>query len=137
LHGNFCSFVKKNNLGVVLAAPFEVHLSEDTRPVQPDILFIRTERQPLAGAKFFSGAPDLVVEVISPSSVKTDRYDKFNAYEQYGVMEYWLVDPKGQTIEVYILSGGEYALLGQFAGEEVVESQVLAGIGVVTQDLFA
>jgi len=130
-------FVKKNNLGVVLAAPFEVHLSEDTRPVQPDILFIRTERQPLAGAKFFSGAPDLVVEVISPSSVKTDRYDKFNAYEQYGVMEYWLVDPKGQTIEVYILSGGEYALLGQFAGEEVVESQVLAGIGVVTQDLFA
>jgi len=132
------NFVKKNHLGVVLAAPFEIHLSKDTRPVQPDILFIRADRQPVSGTKFFNGAPDLVVEVVSPSSIKTDRHDKFDVYEQYGVTEYWLVEPKARMIEVYILSGGgEYALLGQFVGDEVVESQVLAGIELVAQSLFA
>ncbi len=131
------NFVKKNHLGVVITAPFEVHLSQDTRPVQPDVLFIRAERQPISGAKFFNDAPDLVVEVILPSSVRVDRHDKFDVYEQSGITEYWLVDPKARMVEVYILSGGEYALLGQYLGEEIIESQVLAGIGVVAQSLFA
>ena len=69
-------FTKKNKLGRVLVAPFEVHLSETTRPVQPDILFVRGDRWPTERVAFFAGAPDLVVEVISPSSVRTDRVTK-------------------------------------------------------------
>ncbi len=129
-------FVTENNLGVVLTAPFEIHLAEDTRPVQPDVFFIKAERQPTTGAKFFEGAPDLVVEVISPSSVKTDRHIKFSAYEEARVAEYWLIDPKAQSVEVYTLSAGEYALLGQFVNDEVIQSNVLAGLAIVARSLF-
>ncbi len=60
-------FVKKRHLGIVLTAPFEVHLPEKTRPVQPDVIFIKADNRPAAGAQVFAGAPDLIVEVLSPS----------------------------------------------------------------------
>lgn len=129
-------FVKQHGAGVIIEAPFEVHLAEDTRPVQPDILFIRTENQPAAGTSFFDGVPDLIVEVISPSSIRTDRKVKFDTYEQHSVAEYWLVDPKAHLVEVYTLSNGEYALLGQYTHDEVVTSQVLAGLEIVASSLF-
>ncbi len=130
------SFVLQNDLGMVLTAPFEVHLAEDTRPVQPDVLFIKAERWPTTEVKFFEGAPDLVVEVISPSSVRTDRDIKFAVYEQAGIAEYWLIDPKAQLVEIYTLSAGKYALLGQFVNDEVIQSNVLAGLNMVARSLF-
>lgn len=57
------------------------------------------------------GAPDLVIEVISPSSQEMDRTLKFKLYERYGVREYWIVDPDAQTIEIFVLSESEYKLL--------------------------
>jgi Uma2 family endonuclease len=132
----FRLFVREHRNGVVLEAPFEVHLSETTRPVQPDVLFIRAERQPAPGAQFFEGAPDLIVEVLSPSSIRLDRIIKFDAYEQAGVAEYWLADPKTRSVEVYTLSNNEFALLGQYTGDEVIESRVLAGLQIVTSTLF-
>ena len=132
----FEQFVSENKLGIVLTAPFEVHLSETTRPVQPDILFIKADNRPEAGAKFFAGVPDLIVEVISPNSIRTDRYVKFTAYEQAGVAEYWLVDPKTRSVEIHALSGGEYALVGQFTPNETIESKLLAGLTIQTETLF-
>ena len=134
--------VLERKLGIVLAAPFEVHLSEDTRPVQPDILFIASTRQPKAGAKFFAGAPDLIVEVISPGSLRLDRVVKFNIYEKVGVAEYWIVDPKTRAIEVHVLTKietgeFEYVLLGSFGPNEVVQSSVLSDINLATEPLFA
>ncbi len=82
------------------------------------------------------GRPDLIVEVLSPSSIRTDRYVKFNAYEQVGVPEYWIVNPRLRFVEVYTLSGGEYAQLGEFAGDDLVKSNVLAGLTIVTDSLF-
>ena len=130
------SFVKINQLGKVLMAPFEVHLSQQSRPVQPDILFVKAERWPQAKVQFFEGAPDLIVEVLSPSNMRTDRVVKFTAYEQAGVAEYWLVNPLMRTVEVYTLSNGEYALLGEFAAETVITSAVLAGLELVNSSLF-
>jgi len=132
----FKSFVREHQLGVVLTAPFEVHLSETTKPVQPDVLFIRKDRQPTAGTQFFEGAPDLLVEVISPSSIRLDRKIKFDTYEQTGVTEYWLVDPKLRAVEVYTLARGEYALLGQYTSDELIESKVLAGLAIKANALF-
>ncbi len=126
----------ERDLGVVLTAPFEVHLSERSKPVQPDVFFIRKERQPTSGDRIFLGAPDLIVEVISPSSIRLDRHIKFDAYEQYGVAEYWLVDLKWRGVEVYTLSNGEYALVGQYAGDDVIESAVLVGLQIKANDLF-
>lgn len=129
--------VSDRNLGVVLTAPFEVHLSESTRPVQPDVLFIRAAHQPRAGVKFFEGAPDLIIEVISPSSIRQDRQIKFDVYEKAGVTEYWLADPKTRSVEVYTLSNGEYALHGQFIADELITSTVLSGLTIKTSTLFA
>lgn len=128
--------VAKYSLGLVLTAPFEVHLSETSRPVQPDILFIRAERQPPPGAQFFEGAPDLIVEVVSPSSIRLDRKTKFDAYELAGVTEYWIADPKTRSVEVYTLAHGEYALHGQYTGDEMLTSVVFEGMQIKTSLLF-
>ena len=131
------NFVEAHQMGVVLTAPFEVHLSGTTRPVQPDILFIKSEKLPAVDAKFFAGVPDLIVEVLSPSSIRTDRHIKFDAYEQAGVPEYWILNPKTRSAEVYTLSGGEYALLGEFTLDEKITSEVLTGIDIEIETLFA
>lgn len=130
------NFVIEKKLGFVLPAPFEIHLSERTRPVLPDVIFIKSERWPETGAGYFEGAPDLIVEVLSPSTRRTDQVVKFTAYEQAGVPEYWIVDPKSRSVQVFVLSGREYGLLGEFVGEDVVRSSVLEGLQIVTRTLF-
>jgi Uma2 family endonuclease len=129
-------FVESRGLGEILTAPFEVHLSERSRPVQPDVLFIRAERWPTVGANFFEGAPDLVVEVLSPGSRRTDLFIKSNAYEQAGVSEYWIANPKTRSVEIFTLVEGEYASLGEFTGDEIIRSVVLEGLEIVTSSLF-
>ncbi|WP_423222959.1 Uma2 family endonuclease [Candidatus Amarolinea aalborgensis] len=136
LVGEIRQFVKAQGLGYVLTAPFEVHLSERSRPVQPDVLFIRSDRWPAPGAKFFAGAPDLVVEVVSPSSARSDQFVKFDAYERAGVPEYWIVHPRTHAVQVFTLSGGEYAELGEFVAHEVIQSAVLPGLAIVVSALF-
>ena len=128
--------VRAHRLGQVIVTPFEVHLSERTRPVQPDLIFVSSGRWLGSGVQFFTGAPDLVVEVLSPSSIRTDRVIKFTAYEQASVAEYWIVNPGLHSIEVYTLSHGEYALLGEFSGEQVVQSRVLGGLALVANAVF-
>jgi Uma2 family endonuclease len=130
-------FVDENKLGLVLTAPFEVHLSKKSRPVQPDVLFIKTESLPPPATKFFEGAPDLIVEVLFSTSVRTDQHIKFSAYEQAGVSEYWIANPKTRSIKVFTLSGGEYALVGQFVGDELIESKLLPGLSIVANTLFS
>lgn len=130
------TFVELNQLGRVILAPFEVHLSETSRPVQPDVLFVSAERWPGGTVPYFEGAPDLVVEVISPSSVRTDRTVKLMAYEQAEVREYWLADPKTRSVEIYTLAEGKFVLAGQYVAEEVITSPLLPGLEIITQSLF-
>ncbi|MCE7988079.1 MAG: Uma2 family endonuclease [Caldilinea sp. CFX5] len=131
------NFVSEQRVGYIIPAPFEVHLSALSRPVQPDITFIRAERINVQSLQIFEGAPDLIVEVLSPESIRRDRVIKFTAYEAAGVTEYWIVNPHARTVEVYILARGEYATLGEFKDAETIQSQVLAGIAIVTNSLFA
>jgi len=130
-------YLTEHRMGVVLAAPFEVHLPGIARPVQPDVLFIAAERAPQAGAGDFTGAPDLLVEILSPSTVRTDRVVKFSAYERAGVREYWLVDPYAHSVEVYVLSaGGTLEIAGQYTYGEKIASTVLSGLTIPVDDLF-
>lgn len=136
------NFVAENELGLVLTAPFEVHLSPKTRPVQPDVLFIRNENWPATEAAFFEGPPDLVVEVLSPSTTRTDRFIKFNTYEQAGVLEYWIVNPKTRSVEVYELTVNkdninEYKLKGEFTATDLIESNLLNGLKLITSTIFS
>ncbi len=86
-------FVEERALGEVLYAPMDVYLS-DTEVYQPDILFISKERMSIIGEKKIEAAPDLVIEILSPSSAYYDLRHKKNVYETSGVKEYWVVDPQ-------------------------------------------
>ena len=134
--GQLDFFVTQQQWGTVLTAPVEVHLSATTRPVQSDILFIRRENQPSVQEKFLNGVPDITVEVMSPSSIRLDRHVKFDTYERAGVPEYWIIDLKARLVEVYTLARGEYALFGQYTGDELITSAVLPGLQIKASSLF-
>lgn len=87
-------YVDQLSLGVVLIAPLEVKLWPGGPSREPDILFVANNKLDQIGDKRFEGAPDLIVEVVSPASVTLDRVTKFREYEQAGVGEYWIIDPR-------------------------------------------
>jgi Uma2 family endonuclease len=131
------TYVREHQLGIVISAPFEVHLPDVARPVQPDVLFIASERAPRPGAADFTGAPDLIIEVLSQSTARTDRLVKFGAYERAGVREYWLADPRTRSVEVYFLSeDGTYEMAGHYTPGETVTSAVLSALALPVDDLF-
>lgn len=96
------------DLGFTRVAPYEVKLPESAR--EPDIAFVSHQNTGVRSEHRFTGAPDLVVEVVSRSSIRQDRVIKFSEYEAAGVKEYWLIDPRvrQQTVEVYALVEGVY-----------------------------
>ncbi len=98
-------YIEFFRLGTIRYAPFEVKLWPDGPSREPDILFISTENLSNLSEKRFTGGPDLIIEIISPSSASEDRVRKFTQYEQAGVREYWLVDPRPrqQQADFYIL----------------------------------
>ena len=90
-------FVKTHKLGKVYVAPIDVVLDQEN-VVQPDLLFIANANAGLLERRGIMGAPDLVVEVISPGSVRRDRYDKRELYARFGVKEYWLADVANRSL---------------------------------------
>ncbi len=101
--------LEQPKFGEVYDAPIDLLLDSHT-VVQPDLLVIRTENLSIVGEKNLQGPPDLVVEILSPSSRRRDRLVKFEAYARLGVPSYWIVDPEKQTIEVYEKEGENYRL---------------------------
>jgi Uma2 family endonuclease len=122
--------------GVANIAPLDVRLSAFDS-VQPDVLFIRNERLGIiADDGRVTGAPDLVVEIVSPSTASIDRVRKFALYFRSGVAEYWLVDPRSRLLAIYRLTDQEYAEIP--AGEDgAIPSSVISGLRVSPDDLFA
>ncbi len=123
-------------LGQVFAAPLDVILDPD-RPhvLQPDLIYISQERERIIGDRI-KGAPDLVVEVLSPATANRDRTEKLQLYCQYGVREYWLVDPEAQTVEVRRLTREGYELLRVFGRGDLLRSEVLSTLELPLQPVF-
>ena len=92
--------VKHQGLGKVYYAPFDVYLTEHD-VFQPDLLFVSKDRHSILTLKGVEGAPDLVVEILSPNSIVFDRGKKLSTYAQNGVIEYWILDPDKKTVEVF------------------------------------
>ena len=107
------SLVKERGLGEVFNAPCDVVLSEED-VVQPDIFFISKEREHIIGEKNIQGAPDLIIEILSPRTVEIDSKLKVKLYERYGVKEFWLVEPGRKEVEVLVLAQQGYTSLGTF-----------------------
>lgn len=112
LHG----FVEKNNLGQVILAPVDVYLNS-RNVYQPDIIFIANENLHNLQENGFHGAPDLVIEILSPGTWRFDKEDKKDEYERSGVREYWMVEPGDKTAEGFYLDDNEFQLLPATKGE--------------------
>jgi Uma2 family endonuclease len=107
--------VRAHRLGKVFPSPIDCILS-DTTIVQPDIAYVETARLPIVSRRGLEGAPTLVVEVISPSTIEIDRHVKFQLYARHGVPHYWVADVDMRVIEGYALVEGTYQIAGRLEG---------------------
>ncbi len=128
-------FVEKQNLGVLVTAPFKMKL-KNYGP-EPDLLFIATQNKKRLRATYLNGPADLVIEVISPESIGRDRGEKFLAYETAAIPEYWLIDPARSQAEFYQLDGnGRYQLVPADTNGRY-HSRILPGFWLQTAWLWA
>lgn len=118
-------FVTRRNLGMVVGSQVMIRLRPGLRRV-PDVVFVSKEREAIIGASMIEGAPDLVIEIVSPDSLARDWRDKYAEYQGAGVQEYWVFDPQSQHTEWYHLNEqGLYELLDPQEG--ILRSKVLDG----------
>ncbi len=127
-----------NNLGRVYTAPFEVVLTdpEGINIVQPDIIFVSKEREHIITPTNIQGAPDLLIEILSPSTRRRDRTTKRDLYARHGVREYWLADPDAQTVVVMLLNDGEFETAREYGIEDTLTSPTLEGFSVRLDSIF-
>ncbi|HVF59928.1 MAG TPA: Uma2 family endonuclease [Thermoanaerobaculia bacterium] len=132
------NFVERHDLGVLLVAPFDVVFSS-TDVVEPDLLFLSRERLGLATEQNIQGAPDLVIEILSPSTRKRDLGVKRQLYERMGVREYWLADPARETVTVYRRTGEAFRLAAELSRDaaEVLTTPLLPGLEIPLARIFA
>lgn len=126
---------KKQRVGELLMAPFDVILSEEN-VVQPDLLFISQERRSILQENGVHGAPDLVVEILFPPTAERDLGIKRDLYGRYGVKEYWIVDPENQSIEVLRQKGDGLDLWQRFEKGSNLRSPLLADLVVKLDEIF-
>ncbi|MFQ5615167.1 MAG: Uma2 family endonuclease [Anaerolineales bacterium] len=129
------TFVKKHKLGQIFTAPIDVNLPEVASPVQPDVVFISNDQMHTIKEAFIEGVPNLVIEILSPGNPAYDRRTKFHIYARAGVQEYWIIDPHNRTIDVFVLRGRAYALLGNFGPGDEARSELLDGFTVLVDEV--
>ncbi len=124
--------------GELFAAPFDVVFS-DIDVVEPDLLYISRERAGVLTEKHVRGAPDLVVEILSPGTRKTDEAIKRKLYERFDVQEYWIVDPELDAIKIYRRLDGAFVRASELAADagDTLTTPLLPGFSVALAALFA
>ena len=129
------SSVKEHDLGQVFHAPFDV-LFTDTDVVQPDLLFVSKEREHVITPANIQGAPDLIVEILSPSSSRRDWRDKRELYASHGVREYWIVDPTNRIVYTMLLEDGTLEIAETCTEGDTVTSSTLEGFSISLDEIF-
>ena len=132
-----------NHKGLTFPAPFDVRLPDsgdesidDTDTVvQPDISVICDPSK--IDKKGCRGAPDIVVEILSPSTGYKDETAKFKLYEKHGVKEYWIVNPETHAVLLYFLENGEFAKPAYFKRKETLTSRVLTNLKIPLEEVFS
>ena len=132
LIGNFLARV---DLGRLYVAPRDVYLT-DTDIVQPDLLFISNERLEIDTRSHVRGAPDLVVEIRSPSTANRDWTVKRQLYSQHGVWEYWIIDPEARTITAMVSDGDNLNVAKVLGENDALVSSALEGFSAPVSKVF-
>ncbi|MDB5248461.1 MAG: hypothetical protein JWQ40_2855 [Segetibacter sp.] len=130
-------FVTENKSGEIFQSPTDVYLDEYNKP-QPDLVFVSNQKKDVVTNDGIIGTPDLIIEIVSPTSIIRDRIEKKNLYERMAVGEFWLVDPQNTAIEIYTLKNNRYELYSTatiFEGE--LKSALFEGLAINLADIFA
>jgi len=135
IHRQLANFLRGKPCDV-FASPFDVRLDgadEDDSVVQPDILVVCDKSK--IDEKGVRGAPDFMVEVLSPATSRYDRVIKFNLYQRAGVREYWIADPDSGTVGVFLLEGGKY-IAAAYSAADTAPVEVLPGCEIDLREVF-
>lgn len=128
-------FIDKNNLGELFYAPFDVILSDKDKP-QPDIMFISKERLNIITQKGVHGAPDLIIEILSPSTGSLDKVRKSKLYYTHGVKEYWIVDPNDKSVQMFTRGKNNWNLYESYDTNQTLLSPLLPGLEIPLNEIF-
>ncbi|SRR5581483_7336823 len=129
------AFIRAHDLGKIVPAPVGVVLDEHNG-VQPDIVYISRERLGIISERGVEGAPDLVVEVLSPSTRARDKGVKMRRYAAAGISHYWLLDPRNDSLEAYRLGKQGYERVGRFGPGSVFRPALFPGLEIPIDDLW-
>ncbi len=129
------AYIDEHKLGELFCSPTDVVLS-DTDVVQPDILCVSKQRSHILKSESVQGAPDLVVEILSPSTAELDRTTKLELYALYGVGEYWIVDPDAKTIMVLLRGESRFEVCGIYGEGHIIQSPTLSEFSIAIEDVF-
>ena len=135
LYLELARFNEEHQLGEVYVAPYDVFLS-DTDVVQPDLLFISRAREHIITEQNVRGAPDLVIEILSPSTAEKDLGEKHELYGRHGVLEYWIVDPVAETVAVHRQGDGRLELAETLGRGDTLRTALLEGLELKLDDVF-
>jgi Uma2 family endonuclease len=135
LHWYLFSYVKEHPIGRVLFAPVGVIL-DDENGVQPDLVYVARERESIIGERAINGAPDLVVEVLSPSTRARDRGIKMRRYAAAGVSHYWMLDPRSRSLQAYRLGKEGYESVGAYAPGSLFAPETFPGLEIPVAELW-
>src|SRR5438874_2533525 len=133
LHAYIWPYVRQRELGKVYSAPVGAVL-DDENGVQPDMVYVSRERLHILSRRGIEGAPDLVVEILLPSTRARDRGIKLRRYAASGVRHYWIVDPRTRALEAYRLTDGGYELSGKYGPDTTFHPELFPGLAIPIDD---
>lgn len=131
------TYNRQHKKGSIFYAPIDVYLDEYNKP-QPDLVFVTNEKKAIITNDGIMGIPDVIIEIISPTSIIRDRVEKKNLYEKMSVPEFWLIDPQYEAIEIYKLHNNRYELLSAATTlEGELKSALFEGLAINLTDIFS
>jgi Uma2 family endonuclease len=135
LSATLYNYARERGIGRVFEASIDVIQPDLATPVQPDILLILTANLGIVQTANIRGTPDLIVEILSPSTASYDRHTKYGLYAEAGVLEYWLVDPESCSADIYTRRGSAFVPLGHYERNGVIHSELLPDLRIAMSEL--
>lgn len=136
IEGAILGYLKDHKIGILYHAPFDVQLT-DLNVYQPDIIFVKNEHRSLLTKQGMRGAPDFVVEILSPATADLDLSLKREIYARTGVEELWIIEPDVKRIQVYRLQENRETPVVTHGEKGVIESSLFPGLVFQAEEIFA